>query len=373
MKRFFLAPMICEYPTVSAFAESFGFNEDDLILTNEYIYRPLFSALNLRAQVLFQEQFGMGEPTDQMVDAILAALHTLHYKRIVAVGGGTIIDIAKILAVAEPGDYTDQLYDKMTQLTKVHPLFIIPTTCGTGSEVTNISIVNRTAKGVKQGSVSGAMYADQAILIPELLQSLPYKVFATSSIDAMIHAVESYLSPNASETSEMFSMQALKILLTAWREAAASEDKDAWKKRAAEYLRASNYAGIAFSNAGCGSVHALSYPLGGTYHVAHGESNQVMFAPVMQMYLKKAPEGKILDLNRALSPILDCAPENAQQALWDLMDQILPRKPMRAYGTTKDDLPRFTDAVIASQQRLLANNYVPLSREEILAIYESAF
>ena len=219
--------MICEYPTVSAFAESFGFNEDDLILTNEYIYRPLFSALNLRAQVLFQEQFGMGEPTDQMVDAILAALHTLHYKRIVAVGGGTIIDIAKILAVAEPGDYTDQLYDKMTQLTKVHPLFIIPTTCGTGSEVTNISIVNRTAKGVKQGIVSGAMYADQAILIPELLQSLPYKVFATSSIDAMIHAVESYLSPNASETSEMFSMQALKILLTAWREAAASEDKDA--------------------------------------------------------------------------------------------------------------------------------------------------
>ena len=148
MKRFFLAPMICEYPTVSAFAESFGFNEDDLILTNEYIYRPLFSALNLRAQVLFQEQFGMGEPTDQMVDAILAALHTLHYKRIVAVGGGTIIDIAKILAVAEPGDYTDQLYDKMTQLTKVHPLFIIPTTCGTGSEVTNISLVNRTAKGV---------------------------------------------------------------------------------------------------------------------------------------------------------------------------------------------------------------------------------
>lgn len=373
MKHFTLVPMICEYPTVAAFADSFGLNENDLILTNEYIYHPLFSDLDVQAHVIFQEQYGVGEPTDIMVDAILASLHEMQYDRIVAVGGGTIIDIAKVLAVAERTDRTDQLYDKMGVLRKVHPLFIIPTTCGTGSEVTNISVVNRTAKGVKQGIVSPSMYAEQAILIPELLQSLPYKVFSTSSIDAMIHAVESYLSPNASATSEMFSLQALSILLPCWRNAAAESDKNDWKAHAVEYLRASNYAGIAFSNAGCGAVHALSYPFGGTYHVAHGESNHVMFTPVLNMYLEKDPNGKLLSLCHALAGLLNYHAEQVPQALCALMDQILPRKPMHEYGVTQEDLPRFADAVIDSQQRLLANNYVPLSREEILAIYKTAY
>ena len=108
MKHFTLVPMICEYPTVAAFADSFGLNENDLILTNEYIYHPLFSDLDVQAHVIFQEQYGVGEPTDIMVDAILASLHEMQYDRIVAVGGGTIIDIAKVLAVAERTDRTDR-------------------------------------------------------------------------------------------------------------------------------------------------------------------------------------------------------------------------------------------------------------------------
>ena len=112
MKHFTLVPMICEYPTVAAFADSFGLNENDLILTNEYIYHPLFSDLDVQAHVIFQEQYGVGEPTDIMVDAILASLHEMQYDRIVAVGGGTIIDIAKVLAVAERTDRTDQLMIK---------------------------------------------------------------------------------------------------------------------------------------------------------------------------------------------------------------------------------------------------------------------
>ena len=115
-----------------------------------------------------------------MVDAILDELRGKNYDRIIAVGGGTIIDIAKVLAVATAEDKVDDLYDRMPDgLTKVHPLVIVPTTCGTGSEVTNISIINRTTKGVKQGIVSPAMFANEAALIPGMLASLPYGVFAT--------------------------------------------------------------------------------------------------------------------------------------------------------------------------------------------------
>ncbi len=373
MKAFQIVPSVAEYAEFCDFAKEVGLGQKDLVLTNEYIYHPTIAELNLGCQTLFQEQYGAGEPTDVMVDAILAELSGKDYERIIAVGGGTIIDIAKVLAVAERSDKVDDLYDKMSVLKKVHPLMIVPTTCGTGSEVTNISIINRTTKGVKQGIVSPAMFADQAALIPGMLSSLPYGVYATSSIDAMIHAVESYLSPNACPLSEIFSEKALELILPCWKVAADSGEKDGWKKYKAEFLRASNYAGIAFGHAGCAAVHALSYPLGGVHHVPHGESNQVMFAPVMWKYFEKQPAGKINRFESLLAKILSCDEKSAIQELCALMDRVLERKPMRAYGVTEDELPKYADSVVETQQRLLGNNYVPLSRDEILSIYESAF
>ena len=179
----------------------------------------------------------------------------------------------------------------MVGLTKARRLIIIPTTCGTGSEVTNISILNRTRLGTKQGLVSPAMFADHAVLIPEFLQSLPYSVFATSSIDALIHAVESYLSPSATPYTEMYSLQAMQDILRGYCQI-AERGQHARFQSSAEYLRASNYAGIAFSNSGCAAVHAMSYALGGKYHVAHGESNYQFFTDVLRKYQEKKPDGK---------------------------------------------------------------------------------
>lgn len=373
MKAFQIVPSIAEYAEFSDFAKEAQLGRKDLILTNEYIYSPTIAALNLSCQTLFQEKYGAGEPTDVMVDAILAELSGKEYDRIIAVGGGTIIDIAKVLAVAEKGEKVDDLYNNMGILNKVHPLIIVPTTCGTGSEVTNISIINRTTKGVKQGIVSPSMFADQAALIPGMLSSLPYGVYATSSIDAMIHAVESFLSPNACPLSEVFSEKALELILPCWKAAADSGEKDGWKKYKAEFLRASNFAGIAFGHAGCAAVHALSYPLGGVHHVPHGESNQVMFAPVIKKYIEKQPVGKINRFEALIAKLLGCDEKSAIEELYALMDRVLQRKPMKAYGVTADELPKYADSVIETQQRLLGNNYVPLSRDEILAIYESAF
>lgn len=373
MKSFKIIPAIAEYSDFAAFAKEIDLGPTDLILTNEYIYNPSIAALNLGCYTCFQEKFGGGEPTDVMVDAILNDLRGRKFNRIVAVGGGTIIDIAKVLAVADSTDNVDSLYDNMAGLRKVHKLYIVPTTCGTGSEVTNISIINRTTKGVKVGLVSSTMFADEAVLIPAMLNSLPYPVFATSSIDAMVHAVESYLSPNACALSELFSEKALHLILSGWKAAVAAGGKDAWKTNALNFLRASNYAGIAFGHAGCAAVHAMAYPLGGVHHIPHGQANQLMFADVMRKYQEKKPVGKLNQLEELLGAELGTEPAQALEALYALMDDVLKKAPLREHGVTEEELPAFAKNVIATQQRLLGNNYVELTETDLLDIYKKAF
>ncbi len=373
MKTFQIVPAIGEYADFGVFAKEAGLGENDLILTNEYIYNPVIAELKLPCQTLFQEKYGGGEPSDVMIDSILEALKGRAYDRVIAVGGGTIIDIAKVLAVAGDKDTVDDLYDRMAELKKVHPLIIVPTTCGTGSEVTNISIINRTRKGTKMGLVSISMFADEAALIPGMLATLPYGVFATSSIDAMVHAVESFLSPNACALSELFSEKALDLILRGWRAAVAEGGKDAWKNYAVNFLRASNYAGVAFGHAGCAAVHALSYPLGGTHHIPHGQSNQMMFEDVIRKYQEKKPVGKLNDLEKLLAKNLDTEPENALEALYSLMESVMKKDALHEQGVTEEELPVFARSVLETQQRLLKNNYVELTEEEILDIYKKAF
>ncbi len=384
MKPFAITVGIREFLDFRTFAEDSQLTQEDLILTNQFIYEPAIASLNLPCQVLYQEKYGSGEPTDLMVNAILETIRGMKVNRIIAVGGGTVIDIAKVIAVAGPEDDMDALYDRAPDLHKAHGLIIVPTTCGTGSEMTNISIISRVSRQVKQGLVSPAMYADEAALITELLATLPYPVFATSSIDAMIHAAESFLSPNACAMSELFSEKALTMILKGWMDSVddsagdgssdpQTDRKNRWKKHAAEFLLASNYAGIAFGYAGCGAVHALSYPVGSVHHVPHGQSNQLLFADVMRKYQEKKPIGKINRLEEIVGGALGVDPVFSLPQLYKLMDTVYAKDRLRDHGVTEEELAVFTDNVLLTQQRLLNNNYSELTREDILSIYCKAF
>lgn len=376
MKQILIKPEIQSYDTFKAFAAEYELGEGDVILTNEYIYSPIMAAENLKCGVIYQEKYGMGEPTDVMTGAILEEMKKYNAKRIIAVGGGTIIDIAKVL-VLEGGDGIDDMYDKMASLKKGKELIIIPTTCGTGSEVTNIAVLNRTKLGTKQGMVSTAMFADKAVLISEFLGSLPYKVFATSSIDALVHAVESYLNPDATVFSGMYSVKAIEMILKGYCRIAA-DSPEVWKEDAKDYLIASCMAGIAFSNNGCGAVHAMAYAIGGKYHVPHGESNYQYFVPVLKVYEEKESGGRLEELKDILKKCMTsggfCGAEDDKSAivlLGELLDKVLPAKKMREYGVVQEDIEPFAQSTVDNQQRLLKNSYVPLSQKEIKAIYQS--
>ena len=152
-----------------------------------------------------------------------------------------------------------------------------------------------------------------------------------------------------------------------------SEGMDKLPQYMGDFLTASNMAGFAFGTAGCAAVHALSYPLGGTYHVPHGESNYALFTGVLYKYMEKKQDGEIAHLNAYLAELLHCDVKNVYNELENLLNHILPKKPLHEYGVTEADIPVFTDNVLATQGRLTANNFVPLSRDDILDIYKNLY
>jgi 4-hydroxybutyrate dehydrogenase len=180
------------------------------------------------------------------------------------------------------------------------------------------------------------------------------------------------VSPKATPLTEIFSIKAIELILKGYIEI-LEKGKDHRTEIIENFVLGSNYAGIAFGNAGCGAVHALSYPLGGNYHVPHGEANYLFFTEIFKTYYKKNPEGKIKQLNKILSDILSCNTDSVYENLSKVLDKLLPRKPLREYGMKKEEIETFTDAVIDGQQRLLVNSCEPFSREDIINTYKSLY
>ena len=372
IKLFFIKPDIYIYHDFAGFANEFYLGKGDLVFTHEFIYEPFMKSLNLECDYMFQEKYGVGEPSDTMIDSIINDLGDKKYKRIVAVGGGTVIDIAKLL-VLEGAKSVIDMFERKVPLVKGRELVIVPTTCGTGSEVTNLSIVELKQKHTKMGLGLDEMYADKTVLIPELIKGLPYKFFVFSSVDALIHAAESYVSPKNNCYTELFSVSAINTILNGYLKIA--EKGEAFRNEIIEdFLIASNYAGIAFSNTGVGAVHALSYPLGGNYHVAHGEANYQFFVEVLKNYNRIKPDGKIKELNKILCNALHVKDaQNVYTALENLLNRLVQKRKLREYGMKEEDIEGFTQSVIEKQQRLLVNNYTPLSKEDILDIYRCLY
>lgn len=365
-----LKPILYTYDTCKDFVEDLKIGKGDLIITNQYIYEPNFGDLDLQCAVIFQEKYGMGEPSDEMAEAIYKDMPK-DVKRIIGIGGGTVMDLCKLFILKHVSPILD-LFDGKVPVEKDKELILIPTTCGTGSEVTNVSVMALISRDTKKGIANDAMYADKAVLITQLLRTLPFKVFATSSIDALVHAVESALSPDSSASFRVFSYNAIELILRGYLKI-RDEGPDARIPLMKDFLLASNWAGIAFSVPGCAAVHAMSYPLGAKYHVPHGESNYAMFTGVMNCYMSIKSDGEIAKMNRFIADILGCEPENVYAELEKLLNVILPKKALHEYGVKEEELAEFAESVMQNQGRLMAHNFVKLDYDKVYGIYKSLY
>ncbi|ROR09799.1 iron-containing alcohol dehydrogenase [Erwinia sp. JUb26] len=315
----------------------------------------------------------VADPPEQIVHACADAARGANADIVIGLGGGSSLDIAKLAAILVE---SEQPLAEMYGIGKVSgsrlPLVLIPTTAGTGSEVTNISIIT-TGETTKMGVVSPQLYADFVLLDAELTVGLPQIHTAATGIDAMVHAIEAYTSKHKKNPlSDALAREALRLLGA--NLIAACRDG---KNRAARegMLLGATLAGQAFANSPVAAVHALAYPLGGHYHIAHGLSNALMLGPVLRYNASAAAP-----LYAELADVLGVPGSgNADQRSTAFVEHMLtlmeesgaPRR-LRDVGVTEESLSRLAaDAML--QTRLLTNNPVDVQEQDALTLYQQAF
>lgn len=367
--NFHVPTIISNYSTIKQFFDTLNLSSKDLIVSNTYVLSPQINVNDLQADILWQENYGKGEPTDEMVDAILKDISNKGYERIIAVGGGTVIDIAKLLVFGD-GLSCEQIFIQGSSLPKKRKLITVPTTCGTGSEVTMISVISFPKKNTKMGLAVPAMFAEQAALIPRLLVSQPLEVFAASAIDALIHAVESYVSPKATVFSKAMSKESIQLLIKGFRKIKSTGKAHVPDEILMyDFINGATMAGVAFGNAGVGAVHALSLPIGARYHVTHGKSNWIFFVAVFKKY--KAMGCDLNELEDILATALACANQEVWQTLTELASFLLERLKLSSLGVTEQDINDIAASVIKNQQRLLINNPITFTEQTVKEVYMS--
>jgi alcohol dehydrogenase len=314
----------------------------------------------------------LADPPEAVVEAAAGFARQQGAELVIGLGGGSSMDVAKLVAVLAG---SEQPLAQMYGIGKVSgqrlPLVQVPTTAGTGSEVTNIAIVT-TGETTKMGVVAPQLYADLAVLDANLTVGLPPVVTAATGIDAMVHAIEAYTSRHKKNPlSDMLARQALSLLSS--NLVKACENGRDLEARQAMLLGAC-LAGQAFSNAPVAAVHALAYPIGGIFHVAHGLSNSLVLPHVLRFNLPTATS-HYAELAGIVVPHASGSEEARAQALIVAMQQIAKitgvETTLQQVGITERDLDRLADDAML-QTRLLGNNPRELTRDDARAIYAAA-
>lgn len=294
---------------------------------------------------------------------------------VVGLGGGSSLDVAKLVSLLVPGteDLKD-VYGVGNARGPRLPLILAPTTSGTGSEVTPISIVT-TGTNEKMGVVSPVILPDIALLDPELTYGLPAHVTAATGIDAMVHAIEAYASASANNNplSRMLATQALTLMgrsiLKAVHEGADSEARS-------DMLLGSMLAGQAFANSPVAAVHALAYPLGGHFHIPHGLSNALVLTHVLRFNVVTSPQPYAELAPYAFPELSELEGQERAAAFCDRLAELSRdcglQPNLRAMDIPADILPRLASDAM-NQTRLLVNNPRPVTEADALAIYRAAY
>lgn len=295
------------------------------------------------------------------------------YDVIIGVGGGSSLDVAKGISIvaANGGKVID--YVGMDQVPKPGlPKILIPTTAGTGSEVTRVFVVTDNTDNTKKVVYTVHNIADVALIDPLLTLGMPRSVTADTGMDALVHAIESYVAVSASEFSDPLAEKAIRLIAKYLPVASVKSDNT----EARYYMSlAATTAGLAFASGGLGAVHALAYPLGTEFHMSHGKSNAIMLPYVMEYNLPGNFEryAKIAELMGEDVKNLSDA-ENALKAV-DAVKRLLEivgtHPSLRDYGIKKEDLPKLVEGGM-NQSRLFVPNPRNLTKEDVEKIYEMA-
>ncbi len=323
--------------------------------------------------VLFKDV--AADPPEAVILSAAEQARSAEVEGVIGLGGGSSLDVSKLVALLALGkEELKDVYGVGNVKGSRLPLMLVPTTAGTGSEVTPISIVT-TGTNEKMGVVSPVILPDIALLDPELTQGLPPHITAATGIDAMVHAIEAYASASANNNpiSRMLATQALTLMgrsiLTAVHEGANMEARS-------DMLLGSMLAGQAFANSPVAAVHALAYPLGGHFHIPHGLSNALVLPHVLRFNSKTAPRPYAELAPYAFPDMADLQGQEAAEAFCERLAELSKacglQQSLREMGISEGILPRLASDAM-NQTRLLVNNPRPVTEADALAIYKAAY
>ena len=312
------------------------------------------------------------EPDCDTVQALTERFRDAGADIIVACGGGSVLDTAKLAGVLATRDYTVRdLLEDPGRARRCLPTVLIPTTAGTGAEATPNAIVAVPEKALKVGIVSDAMVADYVILDARLIKGLPPAIAAATGVDALAHCIECYTGNKANPFSDLYALEGLDLILNNIEADCTDPGAMAEKNR---MQLAAYYGGLAITASGTTAVHALSYPLGGRYHIPHGVSNAILLAPVMRFNEPACRERLARVYRRCChDPAAGCATPDRQSA-WVIarLEEIVRRLKIPVslgeLGVPAGELDRLAAAGM-EVQRLLANNPREVTLEDAKKLY----
>ena len=312
------------------------------------------------------------EPSVQDVDRVIQAASGVKADLLLAVGGGSVMDTAKLASVLIGASYTlqDLLNEPSLAVKKIRTV-MVPTTCGTGSEATCNAIVAIPEESSKKGIVNTSMIPDEVILDVSMIARLPESSVAATGVDALAHGIECYTSKKATFLSNTYALACVKLIFSSIEQAYANPDDFEAKMN---MMLGAFYGGVAITGSGTTAVHALSYPLGGKYHIAHGVSNAILFAPVMA-FNRDACIQPLSEICDAVNPGMAAASsEEKSFYVVDRISQVVRNTnipvSLKKFGVTENDVDFLTKAG-SEQKRLLVNNQKDLSIDDIRSLYRS--
>lgn len=338
------------------------------------LVQPVIAALQQAGltSVLFDQV--REDPPEETVLAATAMASENGVDGIVAVGGGSSMDVAKVAAVLLGGDQDLPGIYGVGQVTGGRlPLVLVPTTAGTGSEVTPVAVIT-TGETTKAGVSSPVLLPDVAVLDAALTLGLPPAVTAMTGVDAMVHAIEAYTSKHKKNPlSDNLAINALTLLAGNIRSAVHDGRNESAREN---MLLGACLAGQAFANAPVAAVHALAYPLGGHYHIPHGLSNSLVLPSVLAFNAPEACElyAELAELVVGASVTGSAEAKTAAlvDALRQLIDDVALPATLSQAGVKESDLEMLAEDAML-QQRLLVNNPREVSYDDALAIYRASF
>lgn len=312
------------------------------------------------------------EPTYEEAQKVIDEFKSYNADLIIAVGGGSTIDIAKLASVLSTDEYlVKDLLDNPSLAKKQVNSIIIPTTAGTGAEATPNAIVAVPEEELKVGIVNPEMLPDYVILDARTLKTVPFSVAASTGIDTLCHAIECITSNKANPFSDTFAYRSIDLVLKNLVDACYDKENMDAKK---EMLLASFYGGVAITSSGTTGVHALSYPLGGKYHIAHGVSNAILLVPVMRFNEDACQDifANIYDYCYREENIERSTEEKSNLLLNKLEEMVKTLKiptSLKEFNVDENDLDDLVDAAM-KVTRLLVNNRKEITAEDARKIYE---